>query len=158
MTTPAISSWGDVIIVLCGQPTGSIVRVPKGPLPHPKVFGMEVSLGFPVGQMADYRKRLEGGAGFHIRDFGTHYEAHMDAVHPSVDFLEHLRKDAPGTFVSGGAALGALLGTAIGRSQNAALLGAAVGAVVGALALDHPAAEAPTNAARPGSRKAHRAT
>ena len=158
MTSPAISSWGDVIIILSRQPTGCIVRVPKGPLPHPRVFGMESSLGFPAGQTADYRKRLEGGTGFHVRDFGTHYEAHIDAVHPSVDFLEHLRKDAPGTFVSGGAALGALLGTALGRSQNAALVGAAIGAVVGALALDHPVAAGRANAAQARPQNARRGT
>ena len=116
---------------------------------------MTVSLGFPSGQIADYRKQLVGGSGFHVRDFGTHYEAHIDAVHPNVDFIEHLRKDAPGTFVSGGAALGALLGNAIGRSQNATIVGAAVGALLGALALDNPGSTSPeAGASNPTFRRA----
>ena len=109
------------------------MKIPKGRLPHPQVFKMNPSIGLPQGQRSDFRRRIRGGAGFHVKDFGTHYEAHIDRVHPEVDVVEHLRRDAPGTFVGGGVTLGAALGAAIGRSPKAALAGAAIGGVLAAL-------------------------
>lgn len=142
-TAMTIATWTDVVRILRAQPAGSTVRVRKGCLPHPSTFGMGVSLGLPVGQTADYRKVLRGGAGFHVLDFVTHYEAHVDAVHPDVDFVSHLREDAPGKFVGGMAAVGALIGTAIGRSHKSALLGSAIGALAGALVVTPSATSRP---------------
>jgi hypothetical protein len=65
-----------------------------------------------------------------VKDFATHYEVHLDAVHPSVNLHEHLRVDAPGTYIAGGAALGALLGSALGKSKESTFVGAAVGGLV----------------------------
>jgi len=126
-------TWTDVIANLRPYAMGTILRFPKGRLPHPKTFGMTESVGLPEGQAADYRKVLQGGRGLHVKDFATHYEAHVDAVHPAVNLHEHLRVDAPGTYVAGGAALGALLGSAMGKSKESALVGAAVGGLVAAL-------------------------
>jgi hypothetical protein len=127
------STWVSVSAFLRRYALGTVLRVPKGLLPHPKTFGMTESVGLPEGQAADYRKVLPGGRGFHVRDFVTHYEAHLDAVHPAVNLHEHLRVDAPGTYVAGGAALGALLGSAMGKSKDSALVGAAVGGLLAAL-------------------------
>jgi hypothetical protein len=130
----SMTSWRDVLSILRGEPTGTILRVPKLHLPHPSTFRMSESIGLPEGQRADYRKILRNGRGFHVKDFGTHYEAHIDAVHPDIDLLAHLRTDAPGAYVTGGVALGALLGAAFGKSKESALFGAIVGGMVSAMA------------------------
>lgn len=130
-----VRSWAAVLTILNFYPSGTILRVTKQGLPHPKVFGMFWSVGMPEGQVADYRKVLPGGAGFHVKDFQTHYEVHIDRVHPDINVIEHLRHDAPSAFVASSTALGALVGTALGRSGGAALAGAAVGGLVGLLLL-----------------------
>jgi len=126
-------TWREVISALSAEPKGAVARVPKGFLPHPSAAGMKESIGLPVGQTADFRLLLASGAGFHVQDHGTHYEAHIDEVHPDVDPFEHVRKDAPGTFIVGSAALGAMVGGAIGRKGEFALVGAALGALGGLL-------------------------
>lgn len=145
MTTINVSAWADVIMFLAKNPVGSVLRLPKGILPHPKTFGMTTSVGLPEGQRADYRKQLARGAGFHVKDFGTHYEAHLDRVHPDVNLVEHLRVDAPGTFVAGGAALGALAGLALGGSKDDVLVGAALGGLLSAIAIENQAQANPRN-------------
>lgn len=87
----------------------------------------------PEGQDADYRLVLLGGAGFHVRDFTTHYDAHIDQVHPDVNPVEHLRRDAPRAFIASGVALGALVGRGVGTSKEATLAGAAIGGLFAAL-------------------------
>jgi hypothetical protein len=129
-------TWPDVLANLRPHALGTVLRFPKGRLPHPRTFGMTESVGLPEGQAADFRKVLSGGQGLHVKDFETHYEAHLDAVHPSINLHEHLRIDAPGTYVAGGVALGALIGSAMGKSKESALVGAAVGGVVAALLAD----------------------
>jgi hypothetical protein len=94
---------------------------------------MSLSVGLPEGQAADYRLVLADGAGLHVKDFGTHYEAHIDEVHPEVNAVEHLRRDAPGVFVVGGAALGAAIGAGAAKSKEAALVGAAIGGLFAAI-------------------------
>jgi len=88
---------------------------------------MSRSVGLPEGQDSDYRLVLADGAGLHVKDFGTHYETHIDEVHPDVDIVEHLRRDAPGVFVASGAALGAVIGGGVGSSKNSTFVGAAIG-------------------------------
>lgn len=139
MITIAVSAWSDVVLFLAKNSAGAVLRLPKGILPHPMTFGMTTSIGLPEGQRADYRRQMAGGTGFHVKDFGTHYEAHLDRVHPDVSLVEHLRVDAPGTFVAGGAALGALAGLALGGSKNGVLIGAALGGFLGAIAIDNQA-------------------
>jgi hypothetical protein len=127
------ATWGGAIRLLREYEPRTILRVEKGLLPHPRTAGMLPSIGLPEGQLADYRLVLAHGQGFHVKDFGTHYEAHIDEVHPDVNAIEHLRKDAPGVFVAGGAALGAVIGRSVGTSKEATLAGAAIGAVFAAL-------------------------
>ena len=128
------STWATVVQVLEAHPPLSILQVSKHGTPHPRTFQMSPSLGLPVGQTADYRRVLPCGRGFHVRDFGTHYEAHIDEVHPAVDLIEHLRRDSPGTFVAGGAGVGAALGALLGRSKEATLAGALLGALIAGMA------------------------
>jgi hypothetical protein len=138
MTTHALSNWNDVLTVLASQPVGTVLRFPKYWIVHPEDQGASVSVGLPVGQSADYRWRLGDGRCLHVRDFVAHYEAHVDHVHPSVNAVEHLRRDAPGAYVFGTAALGLLAGVLLGRSKEAALVGLGVGAVLGAVTLPTP--------------------
>ena len=132
MTTHRVSSWNGVIRVLSRYEPRTILRVEKGVLGHPKTAGMTTSIGLPEGQLADYRLVLSSGAGLHVKDFGSHYEAHIDEVHPDVDAMEHLRRDAPGVYIAGGAALGAAVGRTLGTSKNATLVGALFGGLIAA--------------------------
>lgn len=129
-----IQTWHDVVFTLLHQPAGSVVRLRKGLLPHPGTDGMTLSMGLPQGQFADYRKILRDGSGFHVRDFGQHYEAHVDQVHPEVNIYEHMRRDAPKTFVAGGTALGAAIGGALGRDKGSAVVGGLIGGLLAAMA------------------------
>lgn len=122
--------WLDVAEYLSGQDPGTIFRVPVSGMEHPLDSGMRRSAGLPLGQRSDFRFRLDECAGLHVRDFGTHYEAHIDKVDPSCDPVEHGLQDAPGATIIGTAALGALLGGFLGKSRDALFAGAAIGALV----------------------------
>ena len=131
--THTVSTWNGVVRVLRGYPPRTAMHISKGILPHPRTFGMTGSIGMPEGQLADFRRVLANGQGLHVKDFGSHYEAHIDEVHPDVNAIEHLRRDAPGVFIAGGTALGAVIGKSVGTTANATLLGAAIGGLVAAL-------------------------
>lgn len=127
--------WARVSRALGAQPPGTVLRVPKWQYPHPVDSGAHVSIGLPMGQSADFRWRLPGCAGLHVRDFGSHYEAHVDQVDPSCDPVEHARRDAPEVFLAGAGAIGAMIGAFLGRSSEATLVGAGLGALLGIAAL-----------------------
>jgi hypothetical protein len=127
------STWNGVVRVLQNYTPRTICRVEKGLLPHPRAVGMKLSIGMPEGQSADYRLLLPRNEGLHVKDFGTHYEAHIDEVHPDVNAIEHLRRDAPGAFIASGVALGAMIGKRVGTTKDAALAGAALGGLFAAL-------------------------
>ena len=126
-------SWSGVATRLAVEPPGSVLRIPKYLLDHPDVAGARRSIGMPQGQLADYRLTLPNCRGLHVRDFGTHYEAHVDEVDPACDAIEHLRQDAPDTYIVGAAALGALLALLLSGHRNAMLVGAGLGALLGVL-------------------------
>ena len=72
------------------------VTVPKNQIEHPGHTGALRSGGLPAGQMADWRwPARPDGSGVHVLEFPDRWEAHLDRVHPSVDFIEHLATDAP---------------------------------------------------------------
>lgn len=127
-----LNSWQDVVDLLGEHPWRTRVQVPKGHLPHPQAAGMTPSSGLPEGQVADYRYLLDGGIGLHVKDFGTHYEAHLDEVHPDVDVVEHLRQDAPHVYVGGAVALGAAVGGLLSKDWKGAVAGAAIAGLLGA--------------------------
>lgn len=118
-------TWDEVVDQLADRPWRTRVRLEKNALPHPLAVGLQRSTGMPEGQIADYRWLLKNGVGLHVKDFGTHYEAHLDEVHPAVDAVEHLRQDAPEVYVGGAVVLGALVGGLVGRGGKGALVGAA---------------------------------
>lgn len=127
--------WANVARELAAHPPGTILRVPKWRYPYPVDAGAHVSIGLPLGQSADFRWRLAGCAGLHVRDYGAHYEAHIDQVDPGCDPIEHLRQDAPEVFLAGAGAIGALLGALLGRSSEATIVGAGLGTLLGIAAL-----------------------
>ena len=129
MMTPR--SWTEVLSILRSYSPGTSIKVPKGMLPHPTTFAMQPSMGLPAGQVGDYRRQLVDGAGLHARDYGGYYLVHIDRVHPAVNPVEHLRRDAPGVFVASSAVVGSAVGGLIGRSKEAALAGAAIAGVAG---------------------------
>ena len=127
--------WDQIFIMLSTEPSGEVLRIEKHVSIHPQSAGARQSLGLPMGQQADFRWVAGDCRGLHVRDFGTHYEAHIDKVDPSCDLVEHLRNDAPVVYVAGFSALGALVGSIFG-GRDAVLAGAALGATVGALAME----------------------
>lgn len=127
------TAWSQVLSALRPHPTGTVVRLPKHWLPHPADAGARRSVGLPLGQTADFRWKLGDCAGLHVRDFGGHYEAHIDSVDPACGLVEHLRRDAPQIYVGGAVAVGALAGVLLGKSKEAAIVGAGLGALVGAV-------------------------
>jgi hypothetical protein len=94
---------------------------------------MTASIGLPIGQVANYRKTLRDNTPFRVNDFGTHYEAHLEAVHCTLDLARYVPGEGPAAHVSGAVALGALLGSAVGKSKNAVLAGAAIGGLAAIL-------------------------
>ncbi len=124
-------TWAAVVEVLMRRPWRNPIRVAKSQLPHPRAVGMKPSVGMPLGQVADYRYALESNAGLHVRDFGHYWEAHLDEVHPDVDPVEHVRRDAPVAFIAGAVALGAVAGGMLGKSWQSALAGAAIVGLAG---------------------------
>jgi len=130
----AASIWAAVRSQLERAPTGTILRYLKSSLPHPRDAGAVLSLGWPVGQIADYRFAPESDCrGFHVQDLGTHWAAHIDHVHPDCSLLEHARQDAPQSLFVGGAILGGIIGAALGNKRDSAVAGAGIGLLLAAL-------------------------
>jgi len=128
-------SWSSVVRALLHEETGSALKIPVYQVEHPLDAGMRRSVGLPMGQRTDYRLTLEDCQCLHVRDFGDHYEAHLDSVDPACDTLSHLFRDAPGPTIAGGAAIGALVGGLLGRSKESALAGASIGAIISSIAV-----------------------
>ena len=131
-----IWTWREVAAALAAQPAGTLLRVPKHQVEHPSASGLVHSVGLPYGQRADYRLRYSDCTGLHVRDFGAHYEAHIDQVHPECGVVDHLRRDAPGTYIAAATALGALAGTLLGKKPEAIFAGAAIGGLLAMLTAD----------------------
>ena len=89
-----MGTWADQYTALLSQPFGSIVRVAKSAIAHPKDEGAKRSTGLPVGQSGDWRFAPSPSChGLHVEDFGTEWRAHIDWIHPECDFLGHLIVD-----------------------------------------------------------------
>lgn len=131
--TPA-NMWAVVRSRLELLPVGTVRRYRKALLSHPRDAGAVLSLGWPVGQVADYRFAPESDCrGMHVRDVGSHWAVHLDRVHPDCSLLEHARQDAPQALFVGGALLGGLVATAISNKREATLAGAGIGLLLAAL-------------------------
>ena len=147
-------NWSQILEELKREEHGCTMRLPAHTMEHPRDAGMSLSVGLPMGQRNDYRLKLDDCSGLHVRDFRTHYEAHIDKVHPSCDPVEHALRDAPGATILGMTALGSLLGGLLGRTKESFLAGAVVGAFLAsaAVALSDPSSSPATPSRR---RKRH---
>ncbi len=111
-----------------GFSPGTYVRFPKHALPNPREAGARVSVGLPVGQLADYRFPPDRGCtGIHVHEHHDHWAVHLDRVHPDCDVIEHVRRDAPDMWCLSGAVLGAMACASLSKHPSAALVGAGVG-------------------------------
>src|SRR4051812_36024576 len=97
-------TWAQVALHLKSQPPRSLLRLEKYAVQHPRDGGLHPSIGLPVGQQADYRLGYPNCGGLHVRDYGTHYVAHLDRVNPACDPVGHVFQDTPQ--LAGTAALG----------------------------------------------------
>ena len=127
MNVPQIGSWSDVEALLKTRPAGTLLSVPKPWVEHPRAHGMSVGFGLPLGQVADYFKRLDDGTSLQVAAFERHYVARLEVSPPRGSTT---RND---TTLLRGIALGAILGASLGRSEQSLMTGAAFGGIVAAL-------------------------
>jgi len=126
--------WLVVLHHLRREPAGESLAFDKDSIGHPREAGGRISVGWPVGQVADYRFPPDSACrGLHVHEHADRWVAHLDRVHPDCDAGEHLRRDAPGALLSGGAVLGAVLGAAMTKKGGGALAGAGLGLLAAAL-------------------------
>lgn len=59
---------------------GEPVTVSKAAVPRPPTAGYSRHLGSVRGQWADFRRLLDEGREFHVREYTNHYELHLDEV------------------------------------------------------------------------------
>ena len=130
----AVNLWSNVRAQLERFPSGTVLRYLKATLPHPRDAGAAVSLGWPVGQLADFRFAPESDCrGMHVQDVETHWAVHLDRVHPDCSLIEHARQDAPQSLFVGGALLGGIVGAALSNKRDATVAGAGIGLLLAAL-------------------------
>jgi hypothetical protein len=122
-------TWAQVAAQLKDRPRGTLLRVEKHMVQHPRDGGLRLSVGLPVGQQADWRATYPDCGGLHVRDFGSHYVAHLDRVNPTCDPVGHVVQDTP--HLAGGIAVGALVGLLLSRSKEGLVAGAALGGLLG---------------------------
>jgi hypothetical protein len=126
--------WAVVRSRLELLPAGTVRQYRKALLSHPRDAGAVLSLGWPVGQVADYRFAPESDCrGMHVQDVGSHWAVHLDRVHPDCSLLEHARQDAPQALFVGGALLGGLVAAAVSNKRESTLAGAGIGLLLAAL-------------------------
>lgn len=124
--------WADVRDALETMPRGEVVVVPRGGIAHPRAEGAARSLGWPRGQIADWRfPPTVLCRGLHVHEYADRWVAHLDRVHPRCDPIEHLRHDAPAVLVSGAALVGGLVGVLVGRGRRGLATGFVTGAALG---------------------------
>lgn len=130
-----IGSWSSIIPHILSRPAHQDIEISADEIVEPETENISETIGEPQGQLNDYGITLEDGRRIHIRRFETVYRIHWDLVSPTVNAIEHLRRDAPLWYdvaTSGvGAGLGALIGAAA-SGEKGATAGAAIGGVIGA--------------------------
>lgn len=136
-TREAVEVWTRLSAIVDEHPRGAFVKFTKQRVPHPRDAGAELSFGLPLGQRADFRfPPAHDCTGLHVHEYDEAWVAHRDAVHPECDPVDHLRNDAPKTFILASAGVGAALGAALGKgSRGAVVAGVGVGLLVAGLAL-----------------------
>lgn len=118
--------WSEVAAHLANQPAGSVLRLPRARVDHPRDGGLSLALAARWGQRADYRRDLGDGRDLVVAELAEHYEASL-ALRPQFADFERVLAETPGSAVAGLVAAGALLGLALGRSNESAVVGALIG-------------------------------
>lgn len=124
MSDEAIGSWADVETILRTRPPGTLLKVPRAWLEHPRAHGMRTGFSVPSGQVADYCKRLDETTRFEVAAYRAHYMARLQVI----DSRRSQQRQAAQAM--SGVVLGAVLGGALGRTEHALVAGAAVGGVL----------------------------
>ena len=133
----SIFVWTQVARRLVASAPGTRFAYAKHTLPHPRQAGAHVSIGLPAGQVGDYRFEPDGNCrGMHVLEYPDRWVAYLDQVHPDCNVVEHLRRDAPGTWCLGGAVLGAAAAATLGKNGGAVLAGAGIGLLLALAACD----------------------
>ena len=113
------------------QPPHADIEVSSAEVVEPSQEGIRAALGEPRGQLKDYEINLPDDRRVHIRKFKESYLAHWDFVSPSVNPLEHLRRDAPPWYVAAAAGAGSSMGGLVAGGRKGAVMGSAMGGLVG---------------------------
>lgn len=128
-----MASWLEVRLMLEGQPAGVQMALTRGSIAHPREEGAVRSLGWPRGQIADWRfPPTPTCRGLHVHEHPDRWVAHVDRFHPDCDPLGHLLHDAPQLLVGGAALVGAVAGVCADRRRGRGLtVGTTAGIVLG---------------------------
>jgi hypothetical protein len=131
MTIRAVSlrAWRAVRQRL--QSNGQMTISKARPFPHPRDAGARPTVGWPIGQLADYALELEPGAPpLFIREFTDRFEAVVAGVALAEHALSLVDLDPAAALGLGGALLGAVIGASLTRKTDCAIVGAALGALL----------------------------
>jgi len=128
-------SWRGLIYRILENPPHVDITISKHLVANPLEEGFtETFLSEPQGQLRDYELTLPDGKRIHVREFEGQYRAHWDIISPSVDVLEHLRRDAPHWLVTlcslGASAIAYLISRDTEKAISAAVLGFLLGVVI----------------------------
>jgi hypothetical protein len=125
------TDWQQVAAWLEANP-GSSMKVCKNCVDHPESIGMQPGTGFPVGQSADWRFKLDDCRDFHVQDFGHAWHAHFDLYSPTCGKIRHALIDLPKLSILASSVVGGLIGLSLGSmSLGSMSLGAGAGVVQG---------------------------
>lgn len=124
--------WLEVVIpsVLRKPPHQDMV-LSKETLPLPKEAGAQESIGGPQGQMADFRITLSDGRSIHIKEFDLVFKVHWDWFDPAVDWINHLRYDAPHWWIFLTTVVGGAIGYAWCKNIEGTIAGVFCGLMFG---------------------------
>lgn len=128
-----MGQWMEVRHVLEGLPAGTCIPLSRGSIAHPYMERAVHSLGWPRGQVADWRfPPTRTCRGLHVHEYPERWVAHLDRVHPDCDPLGHLQHDAPQLLVGGTVLAGGLLGLLLVRRQGRGFaMGSTAGLLIG---------------------------
>lgn len=87
-------SWNQMYQYLLKYPTGTEFEITKGEVGSIPQWVHVTILGEPQGELRQYRDSKKHNS-LHIREFKTHYTAHIDKYNPEKDGVSHLIYDAP---------------------------------------------------------------
>lgn len=133
MTWPQSGNpWLEVVVPgILRIPAHHDVVLSKEGLPPPKEAGARKSIGEPDGQIADFRITLSDGKSVHIKEYDFVFKVHWDWFDPVVDWINHLRHDAPHWWILLTTVVGGAIGYVWHRNPEGIVTGAFSGLTFG---------------------------